>query len=98
MQQGAVELSRLNGAAIIPVTNSARPRRLFDSWDRFQVPHPFARIVVSYGEPLLVPHDAGKDERERCRLAIEERLRRLTSGLDESLGYRGPDIWPHEGR
>jgi lysophospholipid acyltransferase (LPLAT)-like uncharacterized protein len=37
-QQGATELSRMTGAVIIPVSNSARPRRLLSSWDRFQIP------------------------------------------------------------
>jgi lysophospholipid acyltransferase (LPLAT)-like uncharacterized protein len=97
VQQGAIELSRLTGSAIVPVSNSARPRRLVHSWDRFQLPHPFARVVVAYGEPLIVPAGAGREERERFRLLLAERLCHLTADLDTDLQYRGMDVWPHEG-
>lgn len=96
VQQGAIEISRMTGSAVIPITDSARPRRLFDSWDRFQLPHPFARVVAAYGEPVLVPGDAGPEERERLRLLLEERLRNLTADLDNALGFEGKDRWPHE--
>lgn len=97
VQQGAVELSRMTGSAVIPVSNASRPRKLFRSWDAFQLPLPFARIVVSYGEPFVVPGDAGEEEREGYRVLLEERLGELTSLLDRELGHDGKAAWPHEG-
>jgi lysophospholipid acyltransferase (LPLAT)-like uncharacterized protein len=97
VQQGAIELSRMTGSAVIPLSGSSRPRKLFRSWDRFELPLPFARVVVSYGESFVVPSDAGERERERYRLLLEERIDCLTSGLDRALGYRGKAVWPHEG-
>ena len=96
VQQGAIELSRMTGSAIIPVSNSSRPRKLFRSWDRFQLPLPFARVAVGYGEPFVVPPDAGEDERERYRLSLEGGLARLTSELDRTMGCGGEAVWPHE--
>ena len=98
VQQGAIELARMTGSAVIPITNAARRRRLFTSWDRFQLPCPFAKIIVAYGEPFLVPPDADRDERERLRLRLEKELASLTAELDRDLGYSGPDVWPHEDR
>ena len=97
VQQGAIELSGMTGSAVLPVSNSSRPRKLFRSWDAFQLPLPFARIVVSYGEPFVVPPDAGESERERYRVLLEERLGGLTSQLDRTLGHTGRAVWPHEG-
>lgn len=97
VQQGAVELSRMTGSAVIPVSNTSRPRKLFRSWDAFQLPLPFARILVSYGEPFVVPGDAGEEERERYRVMLEERLGDLTSLLDREIGHDGKAEWPHEG-
>lgn len=96
MQQGAVELSRMTGSVIVPVSNSARPRRLFSSWDRFQLPGLFSRVIISYGEPLLVPADADTGERERLKSMLEERLNLLTTEQDRFLGYDGSGVWPHE--
>ena len=97
VQQGVIELSRMTGSAVIPVSNSSKPRKLFRSWDAFQLPLPFARVVVSYGEPFVVPPEAGESERERYRVLLEERLGELTSRLDHALGYNGKAAWPHEG-
>lgn len=96
MQQGAIELSRITDSAIVPVSNSARPRSLFSSWDRFQLPGLFAKVVISYGEPILAPADADTKARKTLKSTLEERLNRLTAELDGSLGYRGSEIWPHE--
>ncbi len=98
VQQGATELSRMTGAAVIPVSNSARPRRIISSWDRFQIPGPFARVVVAYGEPFVVPSGSDREMREEFRLRLERTLGELTTELDASLGYEGTDAWPHEDR
>jgi lysophospholipid acyltransferase (LPLAT)-like uncharacterized protein len=83
---------------VIPVTDSARPRRLLSTWDRFQVPAPFAKVVIAYGEPFVVPPDADRAAREEARLRLERELGELTTELDRSLGYEGADVWPHEDR
>ncbi|MCX5753210.1 MAG: DUF374 domain-containing protein, partial [Candidatus Krumholzibacteria bacterium] len=96
VQQGATELSRMTGAVVIPVSNSARPRRLLSTWDRFQIPGPFARVVIAYGEPFIVPSDSNRELREKARLRLERELGELTTELDRNLGYGGTDVWPHE--
>ena len=96
VQQGAIELSRMTGSAVLAISSSSRPRRLFRSWDAFQLPFPFARIIVSYAEPFVVPRDAGEDERERYRVLLEERLAHLTAELDRTLEHDGKAVWPHE--
>ena len=96
VQQGATELSRLTKCAVVPITNTAKRRKIFGSWDRFQVPAPFARVIVEYGEPLLVPDGTGAEEREKLRGELERRLGDLTSRLDKDMGYTDEDVWPHE--
>jgi lysophospholipid acyltransferase (LPLAT)-like uncharacterized protein len=95
LHQGAVELSRMTGSAIVPVSNSSRPRKLFSSWDRFQLPTPFAKVTVAYGEPMFVPKGSPPEERERLRIELEARLNDLTALLDVALGYEGTGVWPH---
>jgi lysophospholipid acyltransferase (LPLAT)-like uncharacterized protein len=97
VQQGATELGRLSGSAVVPVSNTASRRRLLRSWDRFQIPMPFARIIVEYGEPFVVPRDCDEHERERFRKRLEDSLAGLTEKLDKELGYSGEEVWPHEG-
>ncbi|MFO7914241.1 MAG: lysophospholipid acyltransferase family protein [Candidatus Krumholzibacteriales bacterium] len=96
LQQGAVELARLTGRAVLPLTSSASRRKLFRSWDCFQVPLPFSRVVVEYGEPLIMKGDENKDEREQAKDVLQRRLNELTAALDRSIGYRDKEVWPHE--
>jgi lysophospholipid acyltransferase (LPLAT)-like uncharacterized protein len=98
VQQGATELSRMTGAVVMPVTSASRPRWIFSSWDRFQIPKMFARVIISYGEPFVVPGDADREARERARLRLERTLGDLTTEADRVLGHEGTDVWPHEDR
>jgi len=96
VQQGAIEIARMSDSVVVPVSNSARPRKLFFSWDRFQLPYPFAKIIVKYGEPIVVPSHATEEERTQKRAELQRALNTLTAELDMEMGYRGRDVWPHE--
>ena len=96
VQQGAVEVSRMTGCVIVPLLNTAHRRYLFNSWDRFQLPIPFSKVVVSYGEPVVIQPGADTDEREKARILLQDRLNEMTSDMDRTAGYDGSDVWPHE--
>jgi len=68
---GALVASRLSGAHIVPMAVEAEGVWRLDSWDRFVIPKPFARIRVRYGSPLRVPRDADESEMERISGALE---------------------------
>jgi len=48
------------------------------SWDRFQVPLPFACCEITAGRPLRVPREASASERESLRVQLENELRSIT--------------------
>jgi lysophospholipid acyltransferase (LPLAT)-like uncharacterized protein len=83
VKPGPTEIARLSGAAIIPLTASAKRRKIFSSWDGFELPVPFTSVTVRYGNPVLVP--AGADERtlEEKRLQLESTLQEITDKNDE---------------
>jgi lysophospholipid acyltransferase (LPLAT)-like uncharacterized protein len=89
---GIVQLARLSGAPIFPLAYSARPRHVFQTWDRFVLPLPFGRGVFLWGEPLTVPREAGEAALESARRQLEERLNALTDRADAALGQ--PSIEP----
>jgi lysophospholipid acyltransferase (LPLAT)-like uncharacterized protein len=86
---GAVEVARLTGAAIVPVTSASRRHRSFASWDRFELPWPFTRVLIRYGEPITVPADADRDQVEAKRVELETTLQRITREADDAVGSRG---------
>ncbi len=54
---GIVDLARRTGVAVVPLTSTADRNWVMRSWDQFKIPKPFARIIVRYGEPIVVPAD-----------------------------------------
>jgi len=68
---GALVASRLSGAHILPMAVETDGAWHLNSWDRFAIPKPFARIRVRYGPPVQVPRDANESEMERISAALE---------------------------
>jgi lysophospholipid acyltransferase (LPLAT)-like uncharacterized protein len=82
---GIVALARATGARLVPVGVAAAPAWRFGSWDRARLPRPFARVRCVYGEPLLVPRDAGAEALEAERVRLEAELNRLDALAESQL-------------
>lgn len=83
---GVVQLARLTGAPIFPLTYAARPCHIFDSWDRLVFPLPFCRGLHLWGDPIEIPRDADDTELEAARRALEDSLNSLTRRADTEVG------------
>lgn len=94
VKAGVVEVARQTGAVIVPITSASNRHRVFASWDAFELPLPFARVVVRYGEPMLLEPDADRALLEARRLDVERELTRITAEADRSVhgaaGERAP--------
>jgi hypothetical protein len=85
-QPGAVLLAKLTGAPVVPIGLGASRKSILGSWDRFEVPHPFARVAVVLGEPIRVEADATEALLERRRQEVETALDAVTSEADRIAG------------
>jgi lysophospholipid acyltransferase (LPLAT)-like uncharacterized protein len=82
MKPGPVLIAQRTGAPIIPVVSGASRASYFGSWDRFMIPHPFARLRIAYGEPVFVPRRAGEAEIQAIMDDVERRLGVLMRRVD----------------
>ena len=82
VQPGIIQLARISGRPILPVTFSAFPRKVFKTWDHFVIPFPFSRGVFVWGEPIWVDRGASAEEIETKTLLLEKRLQELTEVAD----------------
>jgi lysophospholipid acyltransferase (LPLAT)-like uncharacterized protein len=87
VQPGIVQLARLTGGWILPITSSSKRPRFLDSWDRYLLPLPFSENVVLYGEPFPIERDASD---EQALERIGEALDRATKEADDRLGIKPP--------
>jgi lysophospholipid acyltransferase (LPLAT)-like uncharacterized protein len=84
---GAVELAARAGVPLFPLAFSASKAIRLGGWDRMMLPVPGAKVVCVVGEPLVADTQRlGKEERERTRVVLEERLKGLCAEADRLAG------------
>jgi lysophospholipid acyltransferase (LPLAT)-like uncharacterized protein len=78
IQDGVMSLAQLTGLPVIPATFNLNWKVQVNSWDRFQIPLPFARCDVNVGKPIRVPRDCTDEQRELLRQELEKALREMS--------------------
>jgi lysophospholipid acyltransferase (LPLAT)-like uncharacterized protein len=77
---GALVIAQRTGVPLIAATASVTSAWRLNSWDRFIIPRPFARITVSYSDPVYVQ---AKDAREAASDGEVERARGVLIAAEE---------------
>ena len=78
VQDGVIALAQLTGKPIVPVSFNPKWKIRTKSWDRFQIPLPFSRCDMIFGQPIRVPRSADEAEREKLRVELERGLMGIT--------------------
>jgi lysophospholipid acyltransferase (LPLAT)-like uncharacterized protein len=76
-QPGAVWLAKATGNPVLPFHVEADRHWTLNSWDRTQIPKPFANVAMAMGQPLYVNRDADAATIEAARQQLEGRLSQL---------------------
>jgi len=82
---GTIMLARMTKAPIVLVAYAAKPCIRWNSWDRFIVPLPFARVAIAVSEPYRVPPGTGTDDLGQVRLELEARMARLVAEVEAAV-------------
>lgn len=52
---GVIEIAKVLKVPVVPITMASSPRKIFEkSWNKIELPLPFSRIAVTWGEPIPV--------------------------------------------
>jgi lysophospholipid acyltransferase (LPLAT)-like uncharacterized protein len=78
MQPGVITLAQITGLPILPCSYRLNWKIRLRSWDRFQIPLPFARCDVFLGELIHIPRELTEDERTRLREKVHDSLMAIT--------------------
>lgn len=83
VKEGIFFAALMGDALIVPVSSSARPSKIFTkAWDRYILPLPFSRGVISYGKYMEVKKG---DDFKILSLELKKRLNELSKECDEYL-------------
>ena len=78
VQEGVISTAQLTGLPIVPVSYHLNWKIQAKSWDRFQIPLPFARCEVTIGKILRVPRETDAAGREELRKQLEAEMRAIS--------------------
>ena len=84
---GVVQLARLGGASLVPISYSVTRGKFAKSWDRFLIPYPFTRGVITYGQPIVLSRG---DDLEQVTLQLQQEMIALTRQADSACGRQTP--------
>ena len=90
VKMGAVLIAKRSNVPLMPIMWGADRCWVLNSWDRFIIPKPFARIAYCYSEPIWVPETAEDEELEKYRKLLEDSLNKAAKWCDEQLGKEKP--------
>jgi lysophospholipid acyltransferase (LPLAT)-like uncharacterized protein len=74
LKPGVIAAAQRGGAVIVPIHAEANRAWRLHSWDRFMIPQPLARVLITYGRPFgIKPGEAGFAEGlEQAALRLDE--------------------------
>ena len=85
-KMGPIKLAQLTGAPIDVFHLQPERAWVMNSWDRFLVPRPFTRIIVSWAKGVTVPTDIAPDQLEPKRQELTAAIERARILALQHLG------------
>lgn len=77
VKPGVVEMARLCGCAILPLSPYASSHWVFKkSWDQFRIPKPFSKVVVVIGEPIMVSETVTREQFDAIAVEVGKQIER----------------------
>lgn len=80
VKRGVLYLAQKTESVIIPLGVSFAKKKVFNSWDRFELPYPFSKAVLVHGEPFEVT-----EVNEKVQTELNEHLAKTEAQADQYL-------------
>lgn len=83
---GAAFIAARTGAVILPNAYAVSRAWRLKSWDHLPIPKPFARVICTYGEPIVVSEETTRASLMQTTRLVEETLNGLHREIELELG------------
>jgi len=85
VKPGVMLMAKMTGSPVLPIAASTSSYWQFKSWDRFRVPRPFSKAIVTVGTPFYVPVDATDEQMQRLCEQFKSELQTLQDRCDAAI-------------
>ena len=89
VQPGIIKLAQMTSLPIMPVSYQVSIRKELQSWDKFIIPMPCAKVAFEIAPAITVPRRSGQKGLERARKNLQDRLIQLDHSTPLRLSQRG---------
>jgi lysophospholipid acyltransferase (LPLAT)-like uncharacterized protein len=79
MSRGPVIMASKTGFPVLPISVNYSSYWEAKSWDKFQVPKPWAKVTLVMGDPINIPPDLSNEEVEEWRRLLEQKLNAISN-------------------
>jgi lysophospholipid acyltransferase (LPLAT)-like uncharacterized protein len=86
MNPGVAWMAKATGYPMLPLGCVTDRAWRLNSWDRFTIPKPFARVEMAFGEPIRVSREATEAELEHATAQVRASLLALETQSLANLG------------
>lgn len=86
VKPGISIVSARSGLPVVPFAATASRSWRLKSWDRFQIPKPFSRIIATCGNPIDAPVYGERGAIAKQRAAVEKELNFLQETIEKEAG------------
>jgi lysophospholipid acyltransferase (LPLAT)-like uncharacterized protein len=84
-KQGAILLAQLTQSPMLPIAYMASHYWELKTWDKFIIPKPFSRIVITVGEPHYIDKKSNAEKMEEERIKMETDMSELIAQAKAEL-------------
>ncbi len=81
VKEGIIKIAQLSQAPIIPMVPQTKVIFEAKSWDKYQIPYPFAKITTTFGDPIYIPKELTEEEEEYYRQKVEDKFFEINNNL-----------------
>lgn len=82
---GCVMAARDSGVPLLPFGCALSPSKRLRNWDRTAIPLPFSTLVLGYGDPIVVPRDASREDCEAIRARLDREMAAIEKACEAAL-------------
>ncbi|MCK5456304.1 MAG: lysophospholipid acyltransferase family protein [Melioribacteraceae bacterium] len=83
MKAGAVITAQRSGIPLVLCGVACNKKYTFNSWDKFEVPKFFSKVVMKYSDPIIVDENISRDETSKIIEQCDVKLNQLQKDADE---------------
>jgi lysophospholipid acyltransferase (LPLAT)-like uncharacterized protein len=85
VNKGVIYLAKLTGKRIVPVAFACDKKIRLRSWDKFEIPLPFAKGGFYFCEPVAVAADISDEGIEKLKQELTDRLREVNEKCEKAV-------------